>query len=82
MKGFSLNYINSEVINLESMKDAMFNRVAPHIKYQTTNPSKICRDKIRSEIYTREEIKKYQAVYTKRVIQPDLTTLPYGFQRS
>ena len=82
VKGFSLNYINSEVINLESMKDAMFNRDDPHLKYQTTNPSKICRDKIRSEIYTREEIKNYQAVYTKRVIQPDLTTLPYGFQRS
>lgn len=79
MKGFSLNYTNSEVINLESMKDAMFNRENPHQNYQTVNLSKISRDKIRSEIYSQTEIKKYQAVYTKRVIQPNLTTLPYGF---
>ena len=79
VKGFSLNYTNSEVINLESMKDAMFNRENPHQNYQTVNLSKISRDKIRSEIYSQTEIKKYQAVYTKRVIQPNLTTLPYGF---
>ena len=49
------------------------------MNYLTVNPSKICRDKLHSEIYSQEEVKKYQAVYTKRVIQTDLSTVPYGF---
>ena len=39
--------------------------------------SKICIDKLHSEIYSQEEVKKYQAVYTKRVIQTDLSRVPY-----
>lgn len=80
VKGFSLNYVNSERLNLESMRDAMFNREDPQFGiYQTRNPRKICREKIHSELYSREEIKEYSCVYTKRVVQSDLTTLPYGY---
>lgn len=80
VKGFSLNYVNSERLNLESMRDAMFNREDPQVGiYQTRNPRKICREKIHSELYSREEIKEYSCVYTKRVVQSDLTTLPYGY---
>ncbi|XP_062571181.1 uncharacterized protein LOC134233214 [Saccostrea cucullata] len=80
VKGFSLNYQNSQVLTLESMKDVMFNRDDENSAvYHTTNPSKICRDKIHSELYSQEEIKRYSAVYTKRVIQPNLVTLPYGY---
>jgi hypothetical protein len=80
VKGFSLNHANSQTLNLESMKDAMFNRDDPHSGlYRTSNPSKICREKVHSELYSREEVKEYSAVYTKRVVQPNLTTLPYGY---
>ena len=64
VKGFSLNYANSQVINLESMKDVMFNRDDSQMNYLTVNPSKICRDKLHSEIYSQEDVKKYQTLYT------------------
>lgn len=80
VKGFSLNFDNSQILNLESMKDAMFNRNEPDVgNYHTKNPNKICREKIQSEIYSQEEVKQYSAVYTKRVVQTNLTTLPYGY---
>lgn len=80
VKGFSLNYNNSKIINLESMRDAMFNREDPRTgNYYTTNPSRICREKVHSELYCQDELKQYSAVYTKRVVQSDLSTLPYGY---
>ena len=79
VKGFSLNYANLQVINLESMKDVMFNRDDSQMNYLTVNPSKICRDKLHSEIYSQEEVKKYQGVDTKRVIKTDLFTVSCGF---
>lgn len=57
------------------MKDAMFNREDSMVgNYHTVNPNKISREKIHSEIYCQEEIKQYSSV-----IQPNLTTLPYGY---
>jgi hypothetical protein len=80
VKGFSLNFGNTQVLDLDSMRDAMFHRNDPHGGvYHTINANKICRDKVTSELYSREEFKQYSAVYTKRVVQPDLTTLPYGY---
>ena len=55
----------------------MFNQDDSQMNYLTVNPSKICGDKLRSEIYSQEEVKKYQAVYTERVIQTDLYAVPY-----
>jgi hypothetical protein len=80
VKGFSLNHANSKTLNLESIKDAMFNREDPHAgRYETRKSHKICREKVHSELYSREEIKEYSAVYNKHVVQPNLTTLPYGY---
>ena len=83
VKGFTLNYKNSLAINFDVMKDMILNqdiqednglRAVPIV-----NETKINRDKKRHLIFNRKEIKLFKAVYTKRVIQPDLSTLPYGY---
>ena len=78
VRGFTLNYTNAKLINFDAIKHMV---LAPGRdgSITLTNPSKICRDKYGAKIYNRLEQKKYSMVYTKRVIQPDLTTLPYGY---
>jgi hypothetical protein len=43
------------------------------------NPGKINRDVRKRKVYNREERKKYSMVYTKRVVLPNLNTVPYGY---
>ena len=80
VKGFSLNYGNSKILNFESMKDVVFNINDPFTGfYSTVNESKICRNKLTSELYSQKEFKQYAAVHTKRVVLPNLTTIPFGY---
>ena len=78
VRGFTLNYTNSQLINFDSVKDIV---TAPqsssHIA--VTNPSKICRDKRKRKMYNREEQKVYQMVHTKRRKVDQFDTEPYGF---
>lgn len=43
------------------------------------NDYKINRDSNATEIVTRKESKDYKLVFDKRVLQKDLTSVPYGF---
>ena len=83
VKGFTLNYKNSLAINFDVMKDMVLKQNIQCdnnlIKIPIVNETKINRDKKKNVIYNRKEIKMFRAVYTKRVIQPDLSTLPYGY---
>ncbi|KAK3107774.1 hypothetical protein FSP39_021983 [Pinctada imbricata] len=80
VKGFSLNYGNSQILNFESMQDAVLNRNDPFTGlYALHNPNKICRQKLTSDLYSQEEIKQYACVYTKRVVLDNLSTIPYGY---
>lgn len=80
VKGFSLNYANSEILNFESMKDTVFNRGDPEMgRYSTINHNKIHRDKLSGDLFSEEEIKRYACVHTKRVVLPNLTSVPYGY---
>ena len=79
VRGFTLNYKNAKIINFDSVKHLVVNyNTDPnaHVDIQNDN---IVRDKLQHKLYNRHEIKKYKMVYTKRVIQPDFNTLPYGF---
>jgi len=78
VRGFSLNFANSQLINFEAIR-AIVTSDERDGKIVVTNPSKISREKRKRKIYNREEKKSYQMVFTKRVIQPNLDTLPYGF---
>ncbi|XP_053382580.1 uncharacterized protein LOC128549597 [Mercenaria mercenaria] len=78
VRGFTLNYKNSQLINFESVKHIVTDpKGCPSIT--VTNPHKICRDKRKRKIVNREENKKYQEVYTKRRKIADFDTEPYGY---
>jgi hypothetical protein len=76
VKGFTLNYQNSQLINFDAIKSIVMD---PTQKINTVNPSKITRHKYNSQLYNRPETKQFRCVYTKRVIQENLDTLPYGY---
>ncbi len=75
LKGFTLNHMNSQQVNFEAMKKLVMDGGC----VTTVNPSKICRNTVKSIIYSVHEEKVYGMVYDKRVIQTDHSTLPYGY---
>ena len=86
--GFSLNHTAAKLINFETMYNMVADpdiigeapdRTSHRQIVYTVNDSKITRDKYSSVIYNRREVKGFRQVYTKRSVQPDLTTLPYGY---
>ena len=81
VKGFTLNHANSKKLHFHTMCDELF---LWHFHSQTggislKNPSEITRHKNKAIIYNKPLSKSYQVVYTKRVVQDDFTTLPYGY---
>ena len=76
VRGFTLNFKNSLMINFEAIKDMVVNGKGGKT---VVNPCKITRDVRKRKVYNREEKKNYNMVYTKRVILPDLNTVPFGY---
>ena len=87
IRGFSLNYTNSKLLNFESLLDLVKksrddndDESRQALSIDTINTSKISRHKTKVMIYNRPELKRYKIVYSKRVIQKDsYDTLPYGY---
>ena len=82
VRGFSLNYKGSQVINFESMKEALFAWKNKTPLELVTIKTEIVRDKHEPKVYNRSVSKHYGVVYDKRKLLPDFTTLPYGFKIS
>ena len=77
VRGFTLNYTASQLINFDSMKQLV---TTSHEKpIPINNPCKISRDKRKRKIYNVEEKKDYRIVYTKRKVLDNFDTLPYGY---
>ncbi|CAC5402776.1 unnamed protein product [Mytilus coruscus] len=78
VKGFTLNFTNSNIVNFNSVKDMITcNR---DMCKALTNPTKICRLPNQRKTFSREEKKKYKFTYDKRVILPNFNTVPYGYK--
>ncbi|GFT35662.1 uncharacterized protein TNCV_2849541 [Trichonephila clavipes] len=78
IRGFTLNFQNSLVLNYESVKELVSSMDAS--RFMTiANPRKITRDKKKRKVENEIESKTYKMVYDKRVIQDDFSTLPYGY---
>ena len=77
VRGITLNFRASEKVNFESMVDLVEKQDGSTITVH--NPHKITRDNTERVIVSQPQDKQYKFVYDKRVIQPDLDTLPYGY---
>ncbi|XP_054718119.1 uncharacterized protein LOC129227561 [Uloborus diversus] len=78
VRGFTLNFRNSATLNFDSMKTLVLN-MDDEEGIPITNPSKITREPKKRKVVNKPETKLYKIVYNKRVVQKDLTTLPYGY---
>ncbi|XP_071037810.1 uncharacterized protein [Parasteatoda tepidariorum] len=77
VRGFTLNFRNSQKLNFHSIKKMVIGMSDEAILLH--NPAKICREKKKRKVINKPETRMYRIVYDKRVIQSDLTTLPYGY---
>ena len=79
VRGFSLNYTSSQVINFESMKEALYSWKNKNNQELITIRTEIVRDKKDPKVYNRLVKKHYGVVYDKRRLLDDFTTLPFGY---
>ena len=81
VRGFSLNYKNSLVLNFDSMKNALFEWKEGKKSELITVKTEICRDNKVMKVYNKEVKKHYGVVYDKRRVFDNFTTIPYGFKQ-
>lgn len=77
VKGFTLNYENSQLVNFNAIKDLVLGNMNERIRLPARN--KICRNKYENKVYNRMEDRNYGVVYTKRRIVDNYNTLPFGY---
>jgi hypothetical protein len=77
VKGLTLNYRTSQVVNFGVLKEALQSGQDRNFKVTTNEPHKIVRLPTH-QIVSRPLEKVYQIVYQKRVRLPNHFTLPYG----
>lgn len=78
VKGFTLNYENSQTINFNTMKSLILgdsSEPSPTVTYKTI------RCKPDHSVVTRSESKKFNITFTKRRRVGDLGSLPYGYKK-
>ncbi|CAG2228133.1 unnamed protein product [Mytilus edulis] len=66
VKGFTLNFTNSNIVNFNSVKEMI--TLDRDMSKTLTNPTKISRLPHQRKIFSRKENKKYKFAYDKRVI--------------
>ena len=82
VRGFSLNYQTSQVINFESMKECLFSWIEKKPQPDLiTVKTEFRRKKHNPTVYTREIVKHYGVVYDKRRVLQNFTTVPFGYRR-
>lgn len=89
VKGFSLNTEGSKQLNYTILRNNVIHEIQdPQViqgkmvrrKHPITRSHKIVRDVKHLELKTVTEMKNYQLVFDKRVVEPDtFTTYPYGY---
>ena len=80
VRGFSLNYKASLILNFQSMKEALVAWKKNEKKELITVKTELVRDKYKPKVFNRVISKHYGVVYDKRKVLPDFTSIPFGFR--
>lgn len=78
VKGFNLNHNASQLINFERMREMMGLFLCGQCSPTAVNFPSIIRSDTH-KVMTRNSIKEFKIVYTKRHVRSDGTTLPFGY---
>ena len=81
VRGFSLNYSSSLILNFESMKEALLAWKMNKPKELITVKTEIWWSKNDRAVFNKKIAKHYGIVYDKRVVRPDFTTVPFGYRK-
>ena len=81
VRGFSLNYKSSLILNFNSMKEALVGWKVKKPKELITVKTELCRSKNERTVFNRVIAKHYGVVYDKRIVKPDFTTVPFGYRK-
>ena len=79
VRGFSLNFSASQIINFDSMKEVLDNWLNSDESKLKTIKTEIRRKKHECIIYSRQVEKHYGVVYDKRQVNNGYNTIPYGY---
>ena len=95
IRGFTLNFKNSQILNFDSMRNAICKYVRSTIgssdkknkenvfSLDIVNQCKITREKWTRRLVNKREVKSYQVVYDKRIVLGNgEDTIPFGFNWS
>ena len=75
IKGITLNHVNRQVINFESLKNVLFEKRELKTPFKT----QFVRDKFNGRIFNMNQRKTFRLVFTKRVLLENFRTLPFGY---
>ena len=81
VRGFSLNYKSSLILNFNSMKEALLGWKMKKPKELITVKTELCRSKNERTVFNRVIAKHYGVVYDKRIVKPDFTTVQFGYRK-
>ena len=76
VKGITLNFRNSLIINEETMYNIVHNQIN---EVKAVYPHMIKKVKKHTAVYNVKQEKTFRKVYEKRYILPNLDTLPWGY---
>ncbi|MCG8622196.1 MAG: hypothetical protein MJE68_09415, partial [Proteobacteria bacterium] len=81
VRGFSLNYKSSLILNFDSMKEALFCWKNNKPKELITVKTELARSVHERIVFNRVIAKHYGVVYDKRIVKPDFSTVPFGYRK-
>ena len=81
VRGFSLNYKSSLILNFNSVKEALVGWKMKKPKELITVKIELCRSNNERTVFNRVIAKHYGVVYDKRIVKPDFTTVPFGYRK-